>query len=280
MIRTTGISCILCVCIAVAQATEQTEVRVAAGKVEVVSDSGASTVAAGQKALVRPGIAPVASIDDPAVRDLLVLHKWAKADSERAQVRVDGISVQSLSFDSVNAVTAAAVVEMPNKERSASNVCSVGPMTNAQLIRFHDMQGAPLSFTLDEKENAMAAYHVQLGAPVAAGGRFQFILVAQTDAPAEVLRKEGAIWTAFNANDSRYYLNYFQVTLPESAVLVNWTRPLQAVESRGGRTTVLVRNYTGEEGDGALRLRFLWPAKDGTTLADIPAEYLPGKASM
>jgi hypothetical protein len=44
------------------------------------------------------------------------------------------------------------------------------------------------------------------------------------------------------------------------------------IDSVDGRVAVTIRSYTGESGDG-VTIAFLWPDKDGTTVADIPPEY-------
>jgi hypothetical protein len=44
------------------------------------------------------------------------------------------------------------------------------------------------------------------------------------------------------------------------------------IDSADGRVAVTIRSYTGSGGDG-VTIAFLWPAKDGTTVADVPPRY-------
>jgi hypothetical protein len=161
---------------------------------------------------------------------------------------------------------------LPNRTTQATATTRLGPTTLVDGVRYYDRQGRPIPVTIEDRQGDKGFYRLQFNEPTPPGGSFQCLLVA--DAPMSArLRQEGKLWYFMPSNGTANCLNYYEVILPPSAVFVDCNFQAVAVKATGNRTSVVIRNYTGPQGDGTAYVAFLWPDKDGTTVADLPGEY-------
>ena len=105
------------------------------------------------------------------------------------------------------------------------------------------------------------------------GEDFRFILLGELIQHTGAMRKEGNVWAFSSGNDSRWNLNYHQVILPQSTILVDCDQPIEFIESRDGRTVVTMRDHTGDIHEGHFTAFFLWPDRDHTSIEDLPEEF-------
>lgn len=256
---------------------DKTTVTVEKGQVRAQTDGGAVTVAAGQKAELKPGQKPITGVDNPMVDECLRLARLVEAERAAKRVRIDGVQINICSVESENLWKTAILNEMPNRDKTPSTTCHIGNLGGLTDPRFYDMQGNLLRYDWKKNDRNQGPCDVHFPETVAPGASFKFVCVGDATPPEQCLTHEGKVWHVRQANCSRYYLNYFRFVLPKTAILLDTNRTPLATDATDGRLSISVRNYTGQEGDGNVELAFLWPEKDGSGLEDIPAEHAGDK---
>jgi len=259
----------------------ETQVTVEKGKVEAVTATGTVTVAAGHKAILKDAQAPEKMTEEPMVRDMLTMYDWLKGDPSRKDPRLNAATALVMSFESETLVKSATLAEYPNSESKPIQVEHWGPTGLPGPIKFYDLDGDLLEHELEKagEENGMQLYNISihLAKPVPPGGNVTLIMLLEMHLPVgdlKLLWKDGPVWKCRFGNESQFNLNYYEVILPESAILLDCDRPIVGITDREGRTVVIMRNQTDERGDlGSFLLTFLWPEKDGLTLLDVPERY-------
>ena len=258
-----------------AAAGQKTEVSVQKGK--VIAETGAQSVAVepGWKAVLMPGKEPILAIDDPLVDDVMEIYKWVEAEKQEQKERIDSTGIFIYSIEKDDRMTFAALMEFPNPKAEPSHTFRLGQVTPILTEpKFYSLQGRLLPFDMEKVNEHSAYYDVQFPAATQPGDKFRFILVSKTNEMANWgLQKEGPLWILSGGNGVPNCLNYYRAILPPSAVFVDSSRPVTVVDSFEGRVAVTVRDYTGPLVDSLFRVAFLWPEKDGVTLADLPARY-------
>lgn len=249
---------------------QKTEVRVQKGK--VVAETGGATMAidAGRKAVITPGSKVVMTVDDPMVDDLIQIYGWVQQEKQVQRERIDSASIQMIRIESESRFTLAYLREVANSGSRPSDTCTIAGSSLLDNPAFYDLQGNRLSFDLEKLNAHAASYFVRLPAPVAPGNDFRFICVSKLDGS---MWKDGPLWHLQVGWPAPHCLNYFRFVLPPSAVFVDSNREVVVVDSFGGNAALTTRNYTGALADGVCHVAFLWPQKDGTTLADLPPQY-------
>lgn len=256
-----------------AQATglaQRTEVRVQKGKVVAQTADATVPIEAGRRAVITPGSGVVMTVDDPMVDDLIQIYEWVQQEKQAQRERIDSASIQMVRIESESRFTLAYLREVPNSESRASDTC---PILGASILDnpgFYDLQGNRLSFDLQKNDARHGDYFVRFPQPVEPGKEFRFICVSKLDGS---MFKDGSLWHLQICWNAPHCLNYFRFVLPASAVFVDSNRDVVVVDSFDGNPALTTRNYTGALGDGVCHIAFLWPRKDGTTLADLPPQY-------
>lgn len=255
----------------------KTEVSVTSGRVEAVTEQGEVTVSAGHKAVLSTQVALRSQIADPIVKDITALTEWLDMEREAGGIRIDNATIQVYQIDGPDSFKGAAYVEIPNETGEKTNELRFGPTSCIPVMQFFDMRGNVLEYDVEQTDTfkSMPLGYITLRflEMIPAGEDFRFILLGESIQHAEVLRKEGGVWGFSSGNDSRWSLNYYQVILPESAILVGWDQPIELIESREGRTVVTMRNYTGDSHEGHFTVFFLWPERDHTSIEDLHEEF-------
>ena len=269
-------SAILCAVILVtAQAitfAQKTEISVKQGTVIAQTEAGTTTIEAGRKAVLAPDKNPVVAVDDPMVDDVMEIHKWVEAEKQAQRERIDTSSIQIIRIENEHLFTLAYFAEIQNPKSEPSDTCLIAGVSILDEPKYYDLQGNLLQFDLEKISIGRGSYTVYFPKPVGPGENFKYICVSRITSE-QGIRKEGPLrhiqagWTPANC------LNYFCFILPESAIFVDSSRPVSVVDSVDGRVAVTIRSYTGLLRDGMYHISFLWPDKDGTTLADLPPQY-------
>jgi len=249
---------------------QRTEVRVQKGKVVAETGGAAVAIDAGRKAVITLGSGVVTTVDDPMVDDLIQIYGWVQQEKQAQRERIDSASIQMVRVESENRFTLAYLREVPNSESGPSDTC---PILGASILDnpgFYDLQGNRLSFDLQKTNARSGNYFVRFPQPVGPGEEFRFICVSKLDGS---MFKDGSLWHLQVGWNAPHCLNYFRFVLPASAAFVDSNRDVVVMDSFGGNPALTTRNYTGAMGDGICHIAFLWPQKDGTTLADLPPQY-------
>ncbi len=249
---------------------QKTEVRVQKGKVIARTTGGTVTINAGQKAVLREGQKPQVDADEPLVNDLIVMDKWAQAEKEAKKIRIDGTLVSVIRIDTEKQWEAAFLIEMPNNYSKPSNTCRIGLTSILNNPKYYDMEGNLIPFDLEKKNEKQGYYYLHFDQPVAPGEKFKYICTAEYEPMDKQMFKKGNIWQMWAANDSPYWLNFFKIILPKTAVFVSSKPSPMLVDEADGQVAITIRNYTGKEADGHYTVSFVWPAKDQVLLGDLP----------
>ncbi|MEN6337549.1 MAG: hypothetical protein ABFE01_25125, partial [Phycisphaerales bacterium] len=249
---------------------QKTEVRVQRGKVVAETANESVAVEAGRKAVIAPDKGVTVAVDDPMVDDLIQIYGWVQQEKLAQRERIDSSCIQMIRIDTESRFTLAYLREAPNSDSKASSTYRIENLSILDNPAFYDLQGNRLLFDVDKIDARMGNYFVRFVQPVEVGKEFRFICVSELDG---FTWKEGPLWHFMVGWSTPHCLNYFRIVLPPSAVFVdsNW-RPI-VIDSFGSDAAVTIRNYTGPLGDGICHIAFLWPQKDGTTLADLPPQY-------
>lgn len=252
---------------------QKTEVNVRRGLVKAQTAAGTAVVDAGRRVVLIQGDNPIVTVDDPMVDDLIKMYNWIEKEKEASTEQIDVSSIQIKRIDSEELLTTAVLVEMPNMKSESSKTVRIGLTSIVNEPRYYDLEGNLLRFDLDKVNKRQGYYYLHFPKPVETGEKFKFVGVSKFNASKRELWKEGPLWHIWQANCTPNCLNYFRTLLPKSAVFVESSRPVMMIDSVEGQVAVTIRNYTGPWADGMYQISFLWPDKDGTTLADLPAQY-------
>ncbi len=251
---------------------QKTEVSVQKGKVVAETPTASVNIEAGRKAVLSPDKNPSVTVDDPLVDDVMEIYKWVEAEKQAQREKIDTSSIQVIKIENEYLFTLAYCAEIQNPRSEPSDTCLIGGVSILDKPKYYDLQGNLLQFELEKISVGRGSYTVHFPKPVGPGENFKYICLSKIISD-QSIRKEGplrhiqAAWTPANC------LNYFRFILPESAIFVDSTRPVNVIDSVDGRVAVTIRSYTGQLRDGQYHITFLWPDKDGTTLADIPPQY-------
>ena len=251
---------------------QKTEVSVKKGK--VIAQTGTTSVAieAGRKAVLTPERNPVVAVDDTMVDDVMEIYKWVEAEKQAQREIIDTSSIQIIRVENEHLFTIAYFAEIKNPKSEPSKTCLIAGVSILDKPEYYDLQGNLLKFDLEKVSVGRGSYTVYFPKPVGPGENFKYICVSKITSENGIM-KEGPLrhiqagWNPANC------LNYFRFILPESAIFVDSSRPVSVIDSVDGRVAVTIRSYTGLLRDGMYHITFLWPDKDGTTLADIPPQY-------
>ena len=265
----------LCAVLLMAQAAiygQKTQVSVQEGKVKARTVTDEVIVDAGKKVILTSDKEPVLIVDDPLVEDIMEIYKWVEAEKKAQREKIDTSFILVSKIDDENLFRVAYFLETQNPESELTNIYQFVPSAILEEPKFYDMQGNLLKFELKKENDKRGRYSIVFSKPVEPGDKFKYICVG-TVSDDELCRKEGPLRLFTDMFSVPNQLNYYRVILPESAVFVDSSRPVTIVDSHNGRIAVTIRNYTGLIGDGAIKIAFLWPAKDGTTLMNLPPQY-------
>ena len=252
--------------------TQKTEVTVRKGKVLAQTPSGQAIIDAGKKASLTQDKTPTVTIDDPMVDDALQMYTWIEQEKQANEIKIDFTSIQIIKIENEHLLLTAGLGEMPNMKSEPNDTVRIGLTSILNEPKYYDLQGNLLPFDLDEVNERQGYYYLHFPQPVQRGENFGFITVSKFNASNEEIWKEGPIWNIWLGNCTPNCLNYFRIILPESAIFVKSSRPVLAFDSFEDRVAVTIRNYTGQQADGMYQISFLWPDKDGTTIADLPPQ--------
>jgi len=253
---------------------QTTEVKVLQGKVLAQTDKGTVTVAPGQKAVLSQEDRPVVVVSDPLVEEVIRMYPWVQAEKQAARTRIDSTSIRVISVDDEKTVRAAALIELPNASSAASTACRIGVTSLADDQTFYDLKGSLIPCRVEKVSETTGYYHLDFPDSVGPGEHFKLVSVARAKPPKNSLWSQDNVWRISAPNETPYCLNYLQVVLPKSAILIDSSLPV-VVNEVDGRVAVTTRKYYGKTTDGFYwdQISFLWPEKDETTLADLPREY-------
>lgn len=247
---------------------QKTEISVQEGKVIAQTTGGTVTVEAGRKAILTQDENPNVTVDDPMVDDLLKMYEWAEAERAAGKIRIDSVSIQILSLDSETRWKGVGLNESPNGGSEPGKVCSINGTMILDDPKYYDLDGNLLAYKLEKISSTHGNYHLTFPVAVEPGDKFRYIIVSEVTASLG-LWNDGLFWHHVMENNPRYCVNYFRVILPETAVFIDSSRDIVAVDSIDGRVAVTTRNYTGKNARGMVHTKFLWPGKDGTNIADL-----------
>jgi len=248
---------------------QRTEVRVRRGEVVAETASESVAVGAGRKAILSPDEGLSTTVDDPMVDDLMKIHQWVEEEKQAQREKIETTNIMAVRVDSETRFTLAQFLEKPNTKSGPRKVCWVG-LSGIQERKFYDLQGCLLPFDVDKIGPGYTNYAIRFREPVAPGEKFRYLRVSQG---AGLVWKDGPLWHLQVGWSVPNCLNYFRLILPKSAIFVDSNRQVTVLDTVEGNIAATIRNYTGLVGDGACHIAFLWPDKDGTTLADLPPEY-------
>ncbi len=251
---------------------QRTEVHVRKGEVIAEMASESVAVGAGRKAILSPGEGLRTAVDDPMVDDLMKIHQWVEEEKQAQREQIDETSIQIFRVDDEPQFTLAYYLELRNTKSEPRRVCWVKGTSLLEEPRYYDLQGRLLPFDVDKITADLGNYAIHFVEPVAPGEKFKYLCVSKLDAKG-AMWKDGPLWHLQVGCCLPNCLNYFRFILPKSAIFVDSNRQLTLTDSVEGRVALTIRNYTGVMGDGTYHIAFLWPDKDGTTLADLPPQY-------
>ena len=250
---------------------QKTEVSVKKGKVIAETVKTSVAVEAGRKAVLTPDKNPVVAVDDPMVDDVMEIYKWVEAEKQAQREKIEGSSVQILRIDDEKSIMCAWLSEGTNSGAEAMKEIKRGPTLILKEPKYYDMEGNLIPFELEKIDSQSGIYTLHISKSIQPGEQIKFIGVSEIDNA--VFGKEGPLWILrLNYGTKGHRLYYYRFILPESAIFVDSTQPAAMIDSFDGRVAVTIRVYTGESGDG-VTIAYLWPDKDGTTVADIPPQY-------
>jgi len=251
---------------------QKTEVSVRKGKVIAETETSSVAVEAGRKAILSPDKNPTVTVDDPLVDNVMEICKWIEAEKQAQREKIDTSSIQVIKIENEHLFTIACYAEIRNPKSEPSDTCVIEGVSILDEPRYYDLQGNLLRFDLEKINATSGTYTVSYPYSVEPGRNFKYICISKITSDEGAL-KEGPLryiqagWNVPNC------LNYFRFILPASAIFVDSNRPVTIMDTVEGRVAVTIRSYTGSFGDGTYQIAFLWPDKDGTTLADLPPKY-------
>jgi len=249
---------------------QKTEVSVHRGKVRAATTAAATNIAAGRKATILTNEEPVVTVSDPLVDDVMKLYKWVEEEQQAQRQRIDSFNITVLRIDD-DWTTYAYLAEFKNDKSRASKTFTLG-ISAPDEIKFYDLQGNLLPFEFKRTDKNAGLYSITHTQSVEPGENFKFINVSRrrrstVDIDAQGLRHQRFSWNV------PYCLDFFRLILPSSAIFVESSRPVIAIENVAGRVAVTCRAYTGPMADGKFHFAYLLPDKDNTSLVDVPGRF-------
>ncbi|MHC4074469.1 MAG: hypothetical protein ACYTGS_20980 [Planctomycetota bacterium] len=250
---------------------QKTEVRVRRGKVVAETQAASIDVEAGRKAILSPDKNPSVTVDDPLVDDVMKIYKWVEAEKQAQREAIEGSGIQILQIDDERLIKLAWLSEGTNSSAKAMKEIERGPTTILKEPKYYDMEGSLIPFDLEKINARTGTYTLHLSKPIQPGEQIKYVGVSEIDNA--VFSKDGPLWILrLNYGSSANNLVYYRFILPESAIFVDSSQPATMIDNVDGRVAVTMRVYTGSGGVG-VTIAYLWPNKDGTTIADIPPQY-------
>ncbi|MFC1795411.1 hypothetical protein ACFL3Q_17720, partial [Planctomycetota bacterium] len=205
------------------------------------------------------------------VDDVMKIYKWVEAEKQAQREIIEGSSIQILQIDDERLIKCAWLSEGTNSSAEAMKEIKRGPTHILKEPKYYNMEGKIIPFDLEKINARSGIYKLHLSKPIQPGEQIKFIGVSEIDNAG--FSKEGPLWIfQLNYGSSAHRLYYYRFILPESAIFVDSSQPATMIDSVDGRVAVTIRIYTGSSGDG-VTIAYLWPDKDGTTVADIPPQY-------
>jgi len=250
---------------------QKTEVSVHHGKVRAATTVAAADIAAGRKAMMLSNERPVVTVSDPLVDDVMKLYKWVEEEQQAQRQRIDTFNIKVISVDSEEVTTMAFLAELKNHKSRASKSFTL----NSGILdeaKFYDLEGNMLPFELNQTSATHGVYTVTHSNIVKPGENFKFIGVAKRQVQVGI-DADGILRHLYPAWNTAYGLNFCRVILPPSAIFVESSRPVIAIENFDGRIAITSRAYCGPMADGKFHFAYLWPEKDKTSLTDIPGQF-------
>ena len=251
---------------------QKTEISVQKGKVLAQTAIGEATVDAGKKAILTQNENPSVTIDDIMVDDVVKIHGWLEDEKDANRIPIDSISIQVISIESETDFKGVGLNEMPNTGQEPSNICEFKGTLILEDPKYYDLEGNLLDFEMEQINASHCNYYLHFPETVEPGSKFKCITTVGLSSGLPMW-KDGVLWHYVMENNPSNCVNYFIVILPQSAILVDSSRPVVVTENINGRTAITTRNYTGNTIRGRLHIAFLWPEKDDTSLADLPPQY-------
>ena len=262
---------ILLLVIQTSTSAQKTEVRVRKGKVVAETQAASIDVEAGRKAILSPDKNPIVAVDNPLVDDVMEIHKWVEAEKQAQRQIIKGSGIQILQIDDERLIKVAWLSEGIHSGTEAIKEIKRGPTTILKEPKYYDMEGNLIPFDLEKINARTGTYTLHLSKAIQPGEQIKYIGVSDLDNA--VFSKDGPLWTlAVNYSSSAHRLCYYRFILPESAIFVDSSQSATMIDNFDGRVAVTIRIYTGSGGDG-VTIAYLWPDKDGTTVADVPPQY-------
>lgn len=250
---------------------QKTEISVRKGKVVAETGSRSVAVEAGRRAVLAPNKNPIVAVDNSLVDDVMDTCKWVEAEKQAQRERIDASGIQVYRIDDERLIRCAWLTEGTNSRAEPMEEIRRGPTLILKEPKYYDMEGNLLAFDLEKIDARTGVYTLHVSKPIQPGEQIKFVGVCEIDNA--VFSKEGPLWIfRLNYGSSAHRLYYYRFILPESAIFVDSSQPATMIDSVDGRVAVTIRVYTGSGGDG-VTIAYLWPNKDGTTVADIPRRY-------
>jgi hypothetical protein len=250
---------------------QKTEVSVRKGKVIAETPTTSVNIEAGRKAILSPGKNPSVMVDDPLVDNVMNIYKWVEAEKQAQREIIEGSGIQIFRIDDDRSIKLAWLSEGTNSSAEAMKEIKRGPTLILKEPKYYDVEGNIIPFDLEKIDARSGTYTLHLSKAIQPGEQIKYIGVSEIDNA--VFSKDGPLWILrLNYGSSANNLVYYRFILPESAIFVDSSQPATMIDSVDGRVAVTIRIYTGSGGDG-ITIAYLWPDKDGTTIADVPPQY-------
>ena len=250
---------------------QKTEVSVRKGKVVAETPTASVDIGAGRKAILSPDKNPNVTVNDPLVDDVMEIYKWVEAEKQAQRERIDASGIQVYRIDDEQSLKCAWLSEWTNSGNESMEEIRRGPTLILKEPKYYDMEGNIIPYDLEKIDSRSGIYIMHLSKPIQPGEQIKFIGVSEIDKA--MFSKEGPLWVLrLNYGSSPNNLCYYRFILPESAIFVDSSQPATMIDSIDGRVAVTIRIYTGSSSDG-VTIAYLWPNKDGTTIADVPPQY-------
>jgi hypothetical protein len=250
---------------------QKTEVRVQKGKVVAETPTASVNIEAGRKAILSPDKNPTVTVNDPLVDDVMEIYKWVEAEKQAQRERIDSSGIQVYRIDDERSIKCAWLTEGTNSGTEPIKEIKRGPTLILKGPKYYDMEGNMIPFELEKIDARSGIYKMHLSKPIQPGEQIKYIGVSEIDNV--VFSKDGPLWIfRLNYGSSAHRLYYYRFILPESAIFVDSTQHATMIDNFDGRVAVTIRVYTDSSGEG-VTIAYLWPSKDGTTIADIPPRY-------
>ncbi len=250
---------------------QKTEISVKKGKVVAETKTASVAVEAGRKAVLSPDRNPTVGVDEPLVDDVMEIYKWIEAEKQAARQPFDSTWAVVIRIDDENRCTAALLSEVPNKKSQPGRDYRMDDSSVLENPRFYDLTGRLLQFDFEQRNALRGDYTIHFPEAVGPGELFRYVTVGRVNGV--VWTREAPLWILPVGSGRVNCLAYYRVVLPKSGIFVDSSHPVVMTDAFEGRAAVTVRNLTGPASQNSVNVAFLWPDRDGTTLADLPPQY-------